>query len=133
MGMTNSIKPRIVDKSNLRPGCDPGVQAIEDANVRNMVKNILASFDKHYPGYKDHWNIRVDTGGGIIQVRNSLISGKMGFQCPLAWLDPGDKVVIGLAGELLERYNLSRAKNIDVTDELLNLERDVTGEAKYEQ
>ena len=110
-------------------------EMIADGNVKAMANNILAALDKHYPAYSGEWNIQIDTRptGGVLRVRNLLISGKMGFQIPLAWVDYEMNNVVRYAGELLERFKLSRDKNVDVIDELKNLERNGIGEAKHDE
>lgn len=112
------------------------IDAVVDANVRSLMKNILDTLDKHYPAYHGTWKIRIDTRplGGVIAITNMAISGQMGFQVPISWIDAEFKVPMRLAGELLERYGLSREKNLnrgDMIDQVNNLDRDFAGEAKY--
>lgn len=109
--------------------------SIVDANARSLMANILTALDKNYPGYKGTWTLRVDTRekGGVIQLTNNLISGRKGVQLPISWIDYEMRVIVRYAGELLERYGLSREKIIDVVDEISGLKRDFTGEAIHDE
>lgn len=64
---------------------------------------------KHYPGYV--WRINVDPENGIVNVWNkdlSLLTRKQwGFTGHLSRWNVG--LMVRLAGELLERFNVSRA------------------------
>lgn len=112
------------------------VDAVVDANARSLIKNVLDTLDKHYPAHHGNWHIRVDTRpqGGVVAIRNIAISGEMGFQIPITWVDPELKVPMRLAGELLERYGLSREKNVTtgkMVEDINALPRDFKGEAIY--
>ena len=111
------------------------LQHIEEAAVRSLATAILEVLEKHYPKYAGKWNIVINTDpkGGIVQVRNLLISGKYGFQLPITWLSNYDdlkKLIMQQAGELLERHGLSRDFRSDVEQELHDMKRDYNGEAQ---
>lgn len=79
-----------------------------------------------YPGYV--W--RVTVLQGVVTVHNAMLSGQWGFLLKIASLDPEGKVVVRAGGELLERYNLTRAKNKRAgQEEMKEVERDFRGEA----
>jgi hypothetical protein len=107
-------------------------------NVQILANNILTALDKAYPSFTDEnhntsWNLKIDTHGGTIQLTNMLISEKMGIQLPINWLDPGMRVIVKHAGELLERYCVSRDKNIDLVSEISQIKRNPIGEAIHER
>lgn len=107
---------------------------MEAQQASTLAKNILEVLDKHYPNYKGFWNIviRTDPTGGVVQVRNLLITGKYGFQIPITWLSNHDdlvKIIKDNGGQLLERYGLSRDWRADSETEVSNMKRDYKGEA----
>ena len=82
-----------------------------------------------YPGHV--W--RVETQQGIVTVHNLLLSGKWGFRLRITEIDSMGKIVVRAGGELLERYNLSRAKRKNhVYGELSEMKRDFKGEAIHD-
>jgi len=101
--------------------------------VRMLHDNIMKALNKHYPSWKDGWHITIDTGGGIVQIRNLLISGDMGWQAPIADLDTEMRVVVMAAGEILERYRIARGRARDIIGVLNNLERNGLRQAAYDQ
>jgi len=106
--------------------------------VQTLANQILIALDKAYPSFTDKnnntsWNLKIDTQGGIIQLTNSLISGRMGVQLPISWLDPEMRLIVQYAGELLERYCVSRDKHINVEDQIMKIKRNPVGEAVYEK
>lgn len=104
------------------------------ANVELLCKQILTALNQAYGNdWMGGWKVAIDTNGGIIQVRNLLISGKMGFVMKITAVDPEMKNVVRHAGELFERYRISRGRGVDVVDVVNNLERSRLGEAKYDE
>ena len=75
-------------------------------------KDVLACLKKHYPAYASGWDVGINTGG-IVQVRNMWLSGKMGFVLHAASLVSDlDKKVMQAGGELLERYRMLTGRNV---------------------
>lgn len=80
-----------------------------------------------YPGHI--W--RVEVRQGLVTVHNLMLSGRWGFVLKVTSLDSNGKAVIMAGGELLERYNLSRAKRkAGVKNEIVAINRTFTGEAE---
>lgn len=104
------------------------------ASVEALAKNILTALNKAYgDDWMAGWKVAIDTEGGIVQVRNLYISGKMGFIMKITAIDPEMTNVVRHAGELLERYNISRSRSVDVVDAVSNLKRNYQGEALHEE
>jgi hypothetical protein len=116
----------------LVPAADGSFVKQPPASVASLAKQILTALNKAYPDWIAGWKVAIDTEGGIVQVRNLLISGKMGFVMKITAIDPEMRQVVRYAGELLERYRISREKNIDVTDAVNNVKRNYSGEAIHE-
>jgi len=104
------------------------------SGVSTLANQVLEALNKKYPGFYGWWNVAIDTKGGMIQVRNMRISGKMGFVMRIVDVDADMKNVTRYGGELLERYRLSREKSkVDFTEEMVNMPRSYTGEAIHEK
>lgn len=76
----------------------------------SIAREVAECLNKAYPGHA--WAVRANVETGLCQVYNLRLSGTWGFVLHLDKLlnDPGMKLTIRAGGELLERYNLSRAK-----------------------
>ncbi len=98
--------------------------AMDSSTFKN---NILDSLDRAYPSFNGHWRIDIDVFGGVIYVTNRLLSGKWGFVMHINKVDPEGKKVVKNAGELLERFRVSRNPNADIYS-ILSMERDKRGE-----
>jgi len=103
----------------------PGVAILHDS--------MLAALQKAYPAFKDTWHIVVDTRGGIVQVRNLLLSKDMGFALHIAKIDPEMRRVRKLAGELFERFNVARNKGLSIQAAMKDVKRDPFSRIKYEK
>ena len=102
--------------------------------VETLGKQILTALNKAYgPDWVPGWKVAIDTNGGIVQIRNLLISGKMGFQMKITQVDPDMKTVVRFAGELFERYRVSRSKHADVIESVSNIKRNFKGEAVHDE
>lgn len=92
-----------------------------------LAKNVAEVLHKTYPGHL--WAVTVDEDGGVLVVKNLYLSGDWGYVRHLNKLPNGGealkKLIIRDAGELLERYNLSRG-GVRI-DEIADLKRDVRG------
>lgn len=81
------------------------------ANDYVMAMNMANILHKHYPGHL--WAVTCQGDQGIATVRNLALSGKWGFLLKLKDIysaSSWDKKLVMAAGELLERYRLSRGK-----------------------
>ena len=118
----------------------------ECATTALMRKNILAVLEKHYPhmcqwpgdgisrlANRSPWVIDIKDfkTGGIVTIRNLLLSGEMGVTIKMVSLDadPDYRSIIRFVGELLERYNITREKCLDIRDDIYGLDRDFRGHA----
>lgn len=91
-------------------------------------KNLMATLCRHYPQVSGGWHVTINTDGGVVMVRNTILSGKMGFTVPISELDPEGRHIMRLGGELLERYRIERDKALDVRQMLAGAERHRSGE-----
>lgn len=121
---------RGAEKPDLR--LDNKGQAVPAA-VSVLYDGIVSTLDKHYPDWTGCWYITIDTHGGIVQVRNIALSGRMGFQLPITQIDPEYRVIWRMAGELLERYRIARQRGLDIVDAVKNMKRDYRGEAEHDE
>lgn len=103
------------------------------AAVVSLGNQIMTALNKHYPQWQQGWKVSIDTEGGVVQIRNLLLSGKMGFLLKIVDIDPEMKKVVRFAGELFERYRVSRDRGIDLRNAIENLNRKPTGEAVYDK
>lgn len=72
-------------------------------------KRMSAVLQWHYPNHS--WAVNVDSSQGIATIKNFRLSGNWGFLMKLKTFFSAseiDRQVVMAAGELLERYNLSR-------------------------
>jgi hypothetical protein len=102
------------------------------ATVIVLQNNLIKALHKAYPTWKDNWHIVIDTRGGIVQIRNTALSGKMGFVMHITKIDSEMRKVVRAAGELFERYNVARKKGGDIRQALADLKRDPRGHFIYE-
>ena len=81
---------------------------IEQAN-QAIAKEGAECLHKHYPSHA--WGVCANVETGLVQVYNLRLSGEWGFVLHIDRLatDPSMRLTIRAGGELLERYNLSRA------------------------
>lgn len=86
---------------------EPG-DSSEDQTLCNEIGQLIC---KHYPEWT--WKIEVPPMQGVIIVRNLDCDprGKWGFVIHRSKLDIGRKIVVASAGELLERWNMSRTRS----------------------
>ena len=96
-------------------------------DTSTMRDNLLDALDRSYPAFNGHWRIEIDPFGGVIHVTNRLLSGKWGFVMHLNKVDAEGKKIVRNAGELLERFRVSRNPNADIFS-ILGMERDKRGE-----
>lgn len=104
------------------------------ASIVMLHDNIIVALRNAYPLWAESWLIRIDTRGGIVQIYNTAISGKMGFVMHIKNLTSHRdmKKVVKAAGELFERYGIARKKALDIRQALADLKRNPIREAIYE-
>lgn len=92
-----------------------------------MRDNLLDALDRAYPAFNGYWRVDIDPFNGVIHVTNKLLSGKWGFVMHLNKVDAEGKKIVNNAGELLERFRVSRNPNLDIYS-ILGMTRDNRGE-----
>lgn len=82
-------------------------QNLADIELAKQTSELL---QKHYPGHS--WGVHVDSAQGVATIKNFRLSGNWGFVLHLSQFSASEygKRVVMAAGELLERYNLSRGR-----------------------
>lgn len=94
-----------------------------------LARNLLARLNAAYPAFDGCWKITVNEAGGIIEVTNVLLSSKWGFLMHINKIDVEGRKVVRAAGELLERYRVSRSNRVSgVLESLVAQPRDFRGE-----
>ena len=92
------------------------------ATEQLQAKNIAEHLTKHYPGHL--WAIQVYQG--LVIIKNLALSGDWGFVLHQNKMDNDGVDIVRAAGELLERYNLSRGRLIE--NQINDLKQDYKGE-----
>lgn len=100
--------------------------------VLTLHNNMIIALRKAYPTWANHWLIRVDQRGGIVQVYNVLFSGDMGIVFHIKKIDSDMRRVVREVGEFFERYGIARTKGLDIRQALADLTRNSLGEVIYE-
>jgi len=100
--------------------------------VVTLHNEIIKALRKAYPWAADYWKITIDTRGGIVQVRNLLLSGEMGFVLHITKIDPEMKRVRQMAGELFERYNVARSRGLTIQKAMKDVQKKDSFQLKYE-
>ena len=93
-------------------------------------KDVLSILQQFYPAMSPGWSVAINERGGLVQVTNTLLSGKMGFILHINQIDPEMKSVMRAGGELLERYQIARDRVINVDNvaaDLANRSSDAAG------
>ena len=94
--------------------------------TQNKVNDLLDRLDRAYPAFNGLWRISVNEAGGVISVTNMALSARNGFVMHIDKIDPEGRKVVRYAGELLERFRISRGAGA-LTD-VLQGQRDFKGE-----
>lgn len=97
-----------------------------------LARNLIATLELHYPSFTGFWRVTVNEPGGIIEVTNLMLSGRYGFLMHINKIDAEGRKVVRAAGELLERYRLSRSK-IVTFDKIFSLPTDFRGEPVFDR
>lgn len=94
--------------SQILTGLDDSA-SIADCHDLVLAKTAADALDKAYPGHL--W--AVDVNGGMLNIRNLLLSGEWGYRIKVPSLytasDLTRRVLLG-GGEILERFALARAR-----------------------
>jgi len=104
-------------------------QNLADMELAQRMSEVL---QRHYPGHS--WGVNVDGLAGIATVKNFRLSGNWGFVLKLDQTFSSseyDRRVVMAAGELLERYNLSRGGFRQ--SEYRTLKMDAMGNAEFDR
>lgn len=97
--------------------------------AQTLARNIIARLEYFYPNFTGAWRVCVNEPGGVIEVTNLLLSGKMGFLMHINKIDPEGRKVVRAAGELLERYRIARSGGrMAAFEQVLGQARDFRGE-----
>ena len=113
------------DDSNLLIANEQGAK--QDALDINLAKFIAEALNEHYPGHL--WAVNAMGDQGIATIHNLMLSGKWGCNIHLDKrysISELKATAIRYAGELLERYNVSRGK-ADY-DRMVQMPMDHTGQ-----
>ncbi len=97
-----------------------------------LARNLIATLELHYPSFTGFWRVTVNESGGFVEVTNMMLSGRYGFLMHIAKIDAEGRKVVRAAGELLERYRLSRSK-IVTFDKVFSLPVDFRGEPVFDR
>ena len=103
------------------------------ASSKLLCGNIMSALDKHYPAFRNFWMINIDQDGGIVQVRNFMLSGKMGFVLHTAKIDPEMKSIVRAGGELLERYRALRGRNLSLEQSMKDTYTNASGQMVFDK
>lgn len=103
-------------------------QNLADIELAKLTSDLL---QKHYPGHS--WGVNVDNAQGMATIKNFRLSGDWGFVLHMAQFSASEygKRVVMAAGELLERYHLSRGRFVQ--REFDGLRVDGMGNAEFER
>lgn len=124
----------MVDKPDLNPDgtvFDDHGQVVP-GGVVTLHNNMIKALRKDYPAFKDYWKITIDTRGGIVQVRNLMLSGDMGFVMHITKIDPEMRRVREMAGELFERFNVARGRALSIQKAMADVEHANPFQLKHE-
>jgi hypothetical protein len=99
-----------------------------------LAKNLIARLNRAYPAFYDEasglslWRVTVNEPGGVVEVTNLALYGNYGFLMHIAKIDSEGRKVVIAAGELLERYRISRGQRTNtVLADINNAKRDFSG------
>jgi hypothetical protein len=81
-----------------------------------LAKEIAELLEKEHPGHM--WAVTADHRNGVVDIKNLRLSERWGIVIKIATLatDPQRAIVKRYAGELLERYRVSRETPFNAAD-----------------
>ena len=92
---------------------------------------LKARLESAYPHFAGAWRVCVNEPGGVIEVTNMMLSGRMGFLMHTKRIDPEGRKVVRAAGELLERYRIARSGGrVAALEQVFGQARDFRGELR---
>lgn len=93
-----------------------------------IARNLMARLDAAYPVFQGLWTVAVNEAGGVITVTNAALGHHNGFVMHISLIDSEGRKVVSMAGELLERYRISRSQRVrEVVNDLGQAQRDFRG------
>lgn len=96
--------------------------------AETLAKNVLAKLRRQYPHVADGWRVWVHESGGMVIVKNLMLSGDMGFMQKIEGIDTEYKAIMRAGGELLERYRIVRAAAETLAaEQIATADRDIRG------
>lgn len=98
---------------------------------QTLARNTLARLNSAYPAFDGAWRVTVNESGGTLEIRNLMLSGRMGCLLHINRIDYEGRKAVLAGGELLERYKVSRAKALDIMGVVV--QRDRLGELVYDR
>lgn len=84
---------------------------------QTLCRNLIARLDATYPAFAGAWRVIINERGGVIEVTNMMLSGRMGFLMHISKIDSEGRAIVRVAGEMLERYNIARSGAINAIRE----------------
>ncbi len=102
----------------MKPGQVGLVEVTENPDIEGadetMAKNMAEALHKHYPGQL--WAVTCSGKTGVATIRNLALSAHWGYVIKLKNLkyDHDGKLVMRAGGEILERFQVARAKGVDL-------------------
>lgn len=96
--------------------------------THTLASNLMARLDTAYPVFRGLWAVSVNEPGNAITVTNAALGHHNGFVMHIDKIDAEGRKVVMFAGELLERYRISRSQRVhQVVNDLGAAERDFAG------
>ena len=96
--------------------------------THTLAANLIARLDAAYPVFDGCWRIAVNEAGNVITVTNIVLGQHNGFVMHIDKIDLEGRKVVMFAGELLERFRISRAQRVkQVVDDIGAAQRDFAG------
>ena len=93
-----------------------------------LAQTLVARLNAAYPVFAGMWDVAVNDPGNAIIVTNAVLGNKNGFVMHIDKIDSEGRKVVRFAGELLERYRISRSQRVrQVVDDLGAAKRDFKG------
>jgi len=100
--------------------------------VSTLARQIIEALNKHHPKWSGSWNVTIDTRGGIVQIINTALSGRMGFVLKITSIDPEMRAIRDAAGELFERYGIARDRAMGIRAAIEGAQRDIKGNLTHD-
>lgn len=94
--------------------------------------NLIKTLRKEWPAFADWFHIQIDTRGGMVFIRNLMISGEYGLALKIADIDPEMRKVRRLMGEFLERFNVARGRQLSIEQAFADVKRKNAYSLKHE-